>query len=280
MRYRTASLLMLVMFTVGCAGGPGVDPFNRQTMIAPPGTGTYSRPGGGDKYYSAAPAETSSVLATSAPRREEPTRAVASNSSSTSPRWMAPGERNRLQVAEAQPRLRPVEFEKRTNSSSASPVRSVSYEEGIASARAAEKQSSTSRDYTDVATLPGGRSSSSSRSALDWSPNARSSSSPEVRTIAAAEPSRASRYGYDDNYRKLRGQLEYLAGNRQWKLRYIPIDGVTDDHGGSVVLDDGDALAQYQHGDYVEVSGQLGERPEKAHDYAPQFVMSSVRAVR
>ncbi|HEV7224059.1 MAG TPA: hypothetical protein VGN42_15225, partial [Pirellulales bacterium] len=54
----------------------------------------------------------------------------------------------------------------------------------------------------------------------------------------SANPGAADRYGYSADYHALRGQLEYSLAERRWKLRYIPIDGDTDPHGGSVVLVD------------------------------------------
>ncbi|MDZ7617026.1 MAG: hypothetical protein U1E05_08480, partial [Patescibacteria group bacterium] len=45
----------------------------------------------------------------------------------------------------------------------------------------------------------------------------------------------AGQYGFDPSYAWLRGRLEYSQVDRRWKLRYIPVDGNTDQYGGSVV---------------------------------------------
>lgn len=73
-------------------------------------------------------------------------------------------------------------------------------------------------------------------------------------TVATSSAGGA-RYGYDPQYRWLKGRLEYSQSDQQWKLRYIPIDGDTDDYGGSVVLSDSSGLEGYQPGDYVEARG-------------------------
>ncbi|MEX0714388.1 MAG: hypothetical protein WD278_18780 [Pirellulales bacterium] len=72
----------------------------------------------------------------------------------------------------------------------------------------------------------------------------------------AADPGKSDRYGYAADYRSLRGQLEFSLIDRQWKLRYIPIDGDTDDYGGSVVLH-GHALDDFRPGEFVAMRGQI-----------------------
>lgn len=85
-------------------------------------------------------------------------------------------------------------------------------------------------------------------------------------------------YGHDPEYRWLRGRLEYSEIDRRWKLRYIPIDGVTDDFGGSVVLADASQLSGYERGQIVEVHGALGHPPENAdRGYAPEFQIREIQ---
>ena len=76
----------------------------------------------------------------------------------------------------------------------------------------------------------------------------------------------------------MRGRLEYSEIDRRWKLRYIPIDGATDEFGGSVVLSDAARLAGYERGQFVEVHGNLG-RPAADEDrgYAPEFQIREVK---
>ena len=85
-----------------------------------------------------------------------------------------------------------------------------------------------------------------------------------------------SRYGYDPKYKWLRGKLEYSEREGRWKLRYVPIDGETDDHGGSVILADVSRLSGYERGDFVEVHGEIGRRVEEEQGFAPDFKISRI----
>jgi hypothetical protein len=87
----------------------------------------------------------------------------------------------------------------------------------------------------------------------------------------------AGRYGYDPHYRWLKGRLEYSQIERRWKLRYIPIDGRTDEFGGSVVLSNPSALSGYERGEFVEVHGKLGPAPQDDPGYAPEFQIERVQ---
>ena len=85
-------------------------------------------------------------------------------------------------------------------------------------------------------------------------------------------------YGHDPEYRWLRGRLEYSEIDRRWKLRYIPIDGATDEFGGSVVLSDASRLSGYERGRFVEVHGGLGRPPEdEDRGYAPEFQIHEIK---
>jgi len=68
-------------------------------------------------------------------------------------------------------------------------------------------------------------------------------------------PPRIARYGHSQDYAQLRGQLEYVAKDRVWKLRYIPIHGQQDAYGGQFTLSEGAKLEAFQAGDYVTVEG-------------------------
>lgn len=92
---------------------------------------------------------------------------------------------------------------------------------------------------------------------------------------AAAKFAPRATYGYDPKYRWLRGKLEYSQIHRRWKLRYIPVDGETDQYGGSVVLPDAKVLAGCERGDFVEVRGQLGRR-ETHKDFAPTYEVTEL----
>lgn len=86
-----------------------------------------------------------------------------------------------------------------------------------------------------------------------------------------------ARYGHASDYRWLRGRLEYSEIDRQWKLRYIPIDGATDDYGGSVVIANATALADYRRGEFVEVKGSLAEEQPNPERIAPYYQVSEIR---
>ena len=85
-----------------------------------------------------------------------------------------------------------------------------------------------------------------------------------------------ARFGFDPEYKSLRGKLEYSEIDRRWKLRYIPIDGTTDEFGGSVVLEETSRLAGCERGDFVEVHGQIAHSAEGDRGYAPNFKISRI----
>lgn len=85
-------------------------------------------------------------------------------------------------------------------------------------------------------------------------------------------------YGYDEeNYGWLKGKLEYSLAQKRWKLRYIPISDPMDDFGGSVVLEDTDALGDtFRPGDYVTIEGTLAEVEESPGNFAPRYTIKSI----
>lgn len=91
------------------------------------------------------------------------------------------------------------------------------------------------------------------------------------------EGAATGRYGWADDYTRLRGQLEYLEADRCWKLRYIPIDRESDDFGGSVLIKDSASLSGFERGNFVEIRGQISKRPEDGTDFAPVYEVTSIR---
>jgi len=86
-----------------------------------------------------------------------------------------------------------------------------------------------------------------------------------------------ARYGYDPDYRWLKGRLEFSAIDCRWRLRYIPIDGTTDEFGGSVVVSEGSLPDGYERGEFVEVRGALGaSAPNDDTTYAPEFEVRQI----
>ena len=77
-------------------------------------------------------------------------------------------------------------------------------------------------------------------------------------------------YAYDPAYTWLRGKLEYSQRDRRWKLRYIPVDGSTDQYGGSVVLTNPQKLDGFEPGEFVEVQGALAGRVGR-EPFAPGY---------
>jgi hypothetical protein len=98
---------------------------------------------------------------------------------------------------------------------------------------------------------------------------------PRKKIVLEASPKLSS---FATDYTWLRGQLDYSAVDRRWKLRYIPIDGETDRYGGSVVLVDSPRLAPFQRGQWVEVRGRLARPGREETGYAPPYEVTSIAA--
>jgi hypothetical protein len=90
---------------------------------------------------------------------------------------------------------------------------------------------------------------------------------------------RSAQYGYAPDYTWLQGRLEHSRAADEWKLRYIPIDGTTDDYGGSVVLENPPALGDFGAGDLVRVYGELRESERDATTFAPVYRVSEAQPV-
>lgn len=97
--------------------------------------------------------------------------------------------------------------------------------------------------------------------------------SPDGRAPPAAAV--VERFAFDPRYEWLRGRLEYSHSRRQWKLRYIPIDGQTDRYGGSVVIANPGALDDARPGDLFEVHGTLVGDAKPARGFSPGYQLSA-----
>lgn len=86
-------------------------------------------------------------------------------------------------------------------------------------------------------------------------------------------------YGQDPDYAWVRGRLEYSEIDRRWKLRYIPVDGETDEYGGSMVLSDPALLAGCERGDFVEIRGSVAEQDPK-RGFAPTYQVAEVKRLK
>ena len=114
-----------------------------------------------------------------------------------------------------------------------------------------------------------------------WNEPASATPASPGRHLRAGNPAaRASQaYAYDPSYGWLRGRLEYSASQRQWKLRYIPIDGATDQFGGSVVLADGAATQGLRVGDFVTAQGRVVGASQPGRGFSPSYEVASIEPV-
>jgi hypothetical protein len=112
-------------------------------------------------------------------------------------------------------------------------------------------------------------------------PTPESSPAPFARRVSGANTSSPrARYAHDPEYRWLRGRLQYSEITGRWKLRYIPVEGRTDEFGGSVVLSNPSQLSGYERGQFVEVHGRLGPTPQgDDQGYAPEFEIAEIQRV-
>ena len=85
------------------------------------------------------------------------------------------------------------------------------------------------------------------------------------------------RYDYSGDYGRLRGQLEFSAISQRWKLRYIPIDGRSDDFGGSVLILNPETLSGCQRGDFVEVRGRLDTNGTDDRHFTPEYEIAEIQ---
>lgn len=110
----------------------------------------------------------------------------------------------------------------------------------------------------------------------------RSSASSDVTPGESVDSSRqpdSGRFGHAVDYGWVKGKLEYLQSKKQWKLRYIPIDGETDEYGGSVILDDKADLRNYRPGDFVALQGELDAETTEQGTYAPLYRVADVKRI-
>ena len=102
-----------------------------------------------------------------------------------------------------------------------------------------------------------------------WSDATDTSSATPAATTDQVARGGGSNYGYDPSYNSLRGQLEY-SQVKAVEAAYIPIDGSTDQYGGSVVLADSPQSSKIQTGRLCERAGLAGgRRPVAGWSLAP-----------
>jgi len=97
---------------------------------------------------------------------------------------------------------------------------------------------------------------------------------PSTATGSPDQP--AAGFGYDPQYRWLKGQLEYSQATQTWRLRYIPPDGATDNFGGSVILSDASRLGGLKPGDLVYAEGTPGASGATTGSFAPIYTLQRI----
>jgi len=95
-------------------------------------------------------------------------------------------------------------------------------------------------------------------------------------TAAGSPDQPAAGFGYDPQYRWLRGKLEYSQATQTWRLRYIPPDGATDNYGGSVIISDASRLGGLKPGDLVYAEGTPGTAGATAGSFAPVYTLARI----
>ncbi len=313
---RLLALSIAVIVLSGCRGQgmPGTDPFFGHTRVPPPGTGSISgaptdpyyggpntvppmvtipqtpsaagtqldpssggqgyNPPGGFNYRG------SSWTGTRSPIASRPTRPTASPPLAAASRPVSAGavptlaQRERVvQVLQPQSssaaRSREIQVPRQPRASTAGEPRLLRVPKGavkITDLPPARQLTSTARRQS--ASRAGGvRPVSGSDGPND-----------SAEVTAAVEFTSQGRYGHDPDYSRLRGKLEYSQIDQRWKLRYIPVDGTTDQFGGSVVLSDPKVLTGCERGDFVEVRGRLGSKgPDDG--YAPTYEVTRIKRV-
>jgi hypothetical protein len=102
--------------------------------------------------------------------------------------------------------------------------------------------------------------------------------SPAVASAAASASPSSSNYGYDAQYRWVKGKLEYSQSARTWRLRYIPPDAANDNYGGSVILSDAsNRVSSFQHGDFVVAYGTIGQGSIDKSSFAAMYNVSQIQ---
>lgn len=289
---RQVAMLMAALIIAGCRGSnpPGpVDPFFGRTRIEPPATGSVSPRPPSDPYSPSSTHVTPSSSATGVAKSSVSSQSAGPLASS------GPGDHISVPAAaRAQPNLndsavRQSSVAKNTEASRASPseLPSTPGTSGVVPARLYQTiapRPKTSERPIDIMDLPAADQSGNSAppgtiqlaSAAEPLKDA-SVGSDKSRPANAAAPSYQGLYGYDPQYRWLRGRLEYSEADRCWKLRYIPIDGVTDKYGGSVVLSNTSSLSGFERGDFVEVHGTLTSSSGKPQGFSGTFDVQQIK---
>jgi len=134
----------------------------------------------------------------------------------------------------------------------------------------------------DIAKLPPATKRRTGRAKVTTSSFVDRASSSRVAFPSSAKvsPRSGSRYAFAPDHSWLKGKLEYLHGRQQWKLRYIPIDGETDEFGGSVVIPDAAMLSNFKAGNFVKLEGAIDRSSLGPGKYAPDYRVARITTVK
>ncbi len=295
-----------------------MDPFYGQTKIAPPGTGEIARGSRVDPAYPRSAAASPSygnltpppgVLGEASPSGS-PTASLASNSTAESKSLApaSPGDRIKIPIS-ARRELSPSELAAATSKAAPPPSAAAG---ATASASPQLEPKRVSQTLRPREQSVAGQSAGSSHPAPPSGPltprgapvdinylppvdrGAGTLRDDRVQQASATDadggmpvriPTRVDasdsrgRFGWYDDYSRLRGQLEYLERDGCWKLRYIPVDRETDRYGGSVMIADSSSLSGFERGDYVEIHGRIAGELEDAKDFAPTYEVAEIRSL-
>lgn len=262
------------------------------TRVPPPGTGAASQPA--DPYYRGVapqaqrpPADPQSSLAAGTNNAAEPTTVPSPNrlavASRPEPKTIAPQEPGLLAGRERLVRILPP----RTGAAAAGP-RGTPGGTHTGGSLSRPTPSPAPRRRVDISELPavgGSKSASEDRrggaargfrlvSGADG--EGRGDKSMRVDPAVASETvSPQPLYGHAPDYSWVRGKLEYSQIDDRWKLRYIPIDGQTDEYGGSVVVSDPAVLSGCERGEHIELRGEVAGSDAEG-GFAPLYEVAEV----
>lgn len=289
---RIFAVVFLGAALTGCQSsnpqGP-VDPFLGPTRVPPPQTGSVFTPPP-DSYYSSPPPQVPashsgnpigpfSHAASPAGNPERP--GVIFDAGSSAEGWSAtPSFSGASLVSQgATPDLRPQPERPAATVNREPIIRILEPPTGAVLAQSPSSPQSAPTRVVNIVDLPRASDGATPGFRLVSAVEPTDPTASVVRAVAeqpteAFTPS-SGHYGYDPTYAWLRGRLEYSQVDRRWKLRYIPIDGKTDQYGGSVVIANETALAGTERGEFVAVRGRVTQTNNK-HDFAPTYEVTTL----
>jgi hypothetical protein len=310
--------VLLAVAVLGCQGQDAqvpLDPFYGQTRIAPPGTGEIARRPAVDPYYPrSAAASPSAGNIQPPPMNDNPASArLASNTTAGNekPAVTASGDRIAIPVSArrelsasemlaARPSQMRTEPQRLADAGSSSAVSAGVPREPQQIVQTLSPREKSFGPPVHSSGVPASGATRSRRGPVDINDlppvnrGAGTLRDDQVRQVSAVQadagvtvriPTQATakdsrgRFGWADDYSRLRGQLEYLESDHCWKLRYIPVDKKTDDFGGSVLVADSESISGYERGDFVEVRGRITKEPEQGTDFAPVYEVTSIHGL-